>query len=72
MPDWVDYREVKARVTFRQVFEHYALLDGAVEDASCRFRAEKFRARFGHDGEEERPAWYQVAPEVGHTSSLPK
>ncbi len=32
MPDWVDYREVKARVTFRQVFEHYALLDGVLPD----------------------------------------
>ncbi len=32
MAEWVDFREVKARVTFRQVFDHYALLDGAEED----------------------------------------
>ena len=32
MAEWVEYREVKARVTFRQVFAHYALLDGAVEE----------------------------------------
>ncbi len=32
MAAWVSYSEVKAQVTFRQVFTHYALLDGAVED----------------------------------------
>ncbi len=32
MAIWVSYSEVKAQVTFQQVFEHYALLDGALPD----------------------------------------
>ncbi len=32
MAVWVSYSEVKAQVTFQQVFEHYALLDGALPD----------------------------------------
>ena len=32
MAEWVNFSEVKAQVTFQQVFEHYALLDGALSD----------------------------------------